>query len=121
MYGLLALALATVGLYGVTAFGVTQRTREIGVRMALGADRRSIIGTVLRGPVAQTVIGLAVGVPLALVAARSIGTQLVGIGAADPRVLVMTTLVLFFCAVIAAVVPARRAAAINPTQALRGD
>jgi predicted permease len=121
MYGLLALALATVGLYGVTAFGVSQRTREIGVRVALGADRRRIVGTVVRGPVLQTVVGLVIGAPLALAASRSIATQLYGVGSADPAIFGTTTVVLLASTVIAALVPALRAASINPTEALRGE
>jgi predicted permease len=121
MYGLLALALATVGLYGVTAFGVAQRTREIGVRMALGADRRRVVSTIVRGPVGQTLVGLLIGVPLALAASRSIATQLYGIGSADPTIFSTATLVLLASTVIAAIVPALRAASINPTQALRGE
>ena len=118
-YGLLALALASVGLYGVTAYGVARRTREIGVRMALGAGRADIMRTVVGGPVVQTLIGLAIGVPLALLASRSIAAQLYGIGGHDPRVYAGAVGVLIVSAVVAAVVPARRAAAIAPTQALR--
>ena len=118
-YGLLALALASIGLYGVTAYGVAQRTREIGVRMALGADRVGIMRTVVGGPLVQTLIGLAIGVPLALVATRSIAAQLYGIGAWDPWVFAGAVAVLIASAALAAVIPARRAAAIEPTQALR--
>jgi predicted permease len=118
-YGLLALALASVGLYGVTAYGVSQRTREIGVRMALGADRARIIRAVVGGPLVQTSIGLLIGVPLALVATRSIAAQLYGIGGQDPRVFGGAVVVLIASAIVAAAVPARRAAAIEPTQALR--
>ena len=85
-YGLLALLVASIGLYGVTAFTVAQRTREIGVRMALGADRSRILATVVRGPVGQTLVGLAIGVPLAFVVRRLIATQLYGVGSEDPLV-----------------------------------
>ena len=121
MYGVLALALATIGLYGVTAFGVTQRTREIGVRMALGADRVRIVRTVVRGPVVQSLVGLMIGAPLALAASRLIATQLYDVGSADPAIFGATTVVLLASTVIAAVVPALRAASINPTEALRGE
>ena len=121
LYGVVALALAALGLYGVTAFGVAQRTREIGVRMALGADRRRIVREVVWSPVAQTTIGLAIGLPLALVTGRSIASQLYGIESGDPLVLGVATVVLFSSAVIAAVVPARRAASLDPTRALRGE
>jgi predicted permease len=120
-YGLLALLVASIGLYGVTAFTVAQRTREIGVRMALGADRSRIVATVARGPVGQTLVGLAIGVPLAFVASRLISTQLYGVGSEDPLVFGAATVVLLGSAAIAATIPALRAASINPTQALRGD
>jgi predicted permease len=118
-YGLLALALASIGLYGVTTYGVTQRTREIGVRMALGADPSRIMRTVVGGPLTQTLIGLAIGVPLALLAGRSVAAQLYGIGGQDPRILTGGVVVMIASAVLAAAVPARRAAAIDPTAALR--
>jgi macrolide transport system ATP-binding/permease protein len=120
-YGLLALLVASIGLYGVTAFTVAQRTREIGVRMALGADRSRILATVARGPVGQTLVGLAIGLPLAFVARRLISTQLYGVGSEDPLVFGGATVVLLGSAAIAATIPALRAASINPTQALRGD
>jgi ABC-type antimicrobial peptide transport system permease subunit len=119
MYGLLALLVASVGLYGVTAFTVSQRVREIGVRMALGADRSRILRTVVRGPVWQTFMGLAIGVPCAYAATRSIATQLYGIDREDPYVFGIATLALLLCAGIAAILPALRATAINPTRALR--
>jgi macrolide transport system ATP-binding/permease protein len=120
-YGLLALLVASIGLYGVTAFTVAQRTREIGVRMALGADRSRILATVVRGPVGQTLVGLAIGVPLAFVVRRLIATQLYGVGSEDPLVFGGATVVLLGSAAIAAIMPAFRAASINPTKALRGD
>jgi predicted permease len=119
IYGLLALALASVGLYGVTAFGVAQRTREIGVRMALGADRSRIVRTVVRGPVLQTIVGLLVGIPVALWATRFIAAQLYGVNALDPIVIGGAALVLIASSVLAALLPALRAASISPTDALR--
>jgi predicted permease len=121
VYGVLALALASLGLYGVTAYGVSQRTREIGVRMALGADRGRIIRTVLIGPLRQTLVGLAVGIPLALLAGRALGTQLYEVGQRDPGILSLASIVLVVATVAAAVFPALRAAAIQPTKALRGE
>ena len=118
-YGALALVLAAIGLYGVTAYGVARRTREIGVRMALGADRMRIMKTVLRGPVIQTAVGLAIGFPLALLAGRALSTQLYEIGRADPLVLSGAALILLVSAILAAVLPARRAASVDPTKALR--
>jgi predicted permease len=121
VYGLLALALASLGLYGVTAYGVAQRTREIGVRMALGADRGRIVRTVLRGPVVQTLVGLTIGVPLALGGGRLITTQLYEVDRADPTVLSGAPLVLMVATIVAAVLPALRAARTDPTKALRGQ
>jgi ABC-type antimicrobial peptide transport system permease subunit len=120
-YGALALVLAAIGLYGVTAYGVARRTREIGVRMALGAGRSDIMKTVLRGPLLQTVTGLAIGLPLALLAGRALATQLYEVGRADPIVLTGATLVLIASAVAAAVLPALRAASVDPTKALRSE
>jgi predicted permease len=120
-YGALALVLAAIGLYGVTAYGVARRTREIGVRMALGADRPAIMKTILRGPVIQTVTGLAIGLPLALLAGRALSTQLYEVGRADPIVLGGATLVLIGSALAAAIVPALRAASVDPTRALRSE
>lgn len=119
MYGLLALLVASVGLYGVTAFTVAQRSREIGVRMALGADRSRILGTVVRGPLGQTLIGLLIGVPCAYVASRSIATQLYGVDRGDPFIFIAAIAALCVSTGIAALIPALRATAIDPTQALR--
>jgi predicted permease len=121
VYGLLALALASLGLYGVTAYGVAQRRREIGVRMALGADTWTIVRTCLRGPLVQTCVGLAIGLAAALVAGRALSSQLYGVGGLDPTVFVGATLVLVLSAIVAAALPARRAASVNPAIALRGD
>jgi predicted permease len=121
LYGLLALAVAAIGLYGVTAFSVAQRTREIGVRMALGADRGRILRTVLRGPLRQALLGLVIGVPLSLAAGRLIATQLYGVDAADPKILGIAVAVLFASMVAAAVIPGLRATSIDPTRALRGE
>jgi len=120
-YGVLALALAALGLYGVTAYGVVSRTREIGVRMALGAGRTQIVRTVLRAPLLQTVTGLAIGVPLALFASRSLAAMLYDVRPQDPWVLSATIGVLLASASVAAILPARRAASLNPTKALRGE
>jgi predicted permease len=120
IYGLLALALASLGLYGVTAYGVSQRTREIGVRMALGADRWRVVRTCVRGPLVQTGIGLALGLGGAYFAGRALSTQLYGIGGLDPTVFLGATLALIVSALLAAAVPARRAASVNPATALRG-
>lgn len=120
-YGLLALALATLGVYGVTAYGVAQRRREFGIRMALGADAATLIRGVLRGALGQTILGLLVGIPAALAAVSVIGTFLYEVEARDPRVIGMATLVLLLSAAAAGIAPARRAARINPNEALRAD
>lgn len=120
-YGVLALLLASIGLYGVTAYAVTSRTREIGVRMALGANRTRIVRTMLRGPVGQTIVGLMIGAPLALVAVRAISAQLYGVEAQNPSVLGGAMLALSASAVVAAAVPAWRAASLDPTRALRAE
>jgi ABC-type antimicrobial peptide transport system permease subunit len=118
-YGLLALALAALGLYGITAYGVAQRTREIGVRMALGADRRRIVWTCLRGPLAQTFAGLAIGVLAAAAASRALRAQLFDVGALEPSVFLGAVAALVVSAVVAAALPARRAASVSPASALR--
>jgi len=120
-YGLLALALAFLGLYGVTAHAVARRAREIGVRMALGADGARIVRTMIAGPLAQTGLGLAFGVPLALATGRAISTQLYGVGAYDPLILGSAIAVLVASAALAAGLPARRAARVDPARVLRGE
>jgi predicted permease len=121
IYGVLALALASLGLYGVTAYGVSQRTREIGVRMALGADRGRIIRTCVRGPLARTCAGLAIGVLASVLVGRTLSAQLYGVGGLDWTVFGTATLALALSAVAAAALPARRAASVNPAAALRGE
>ncbi|HET6934841.1 MAG TPA: ABC transporter permease [Candidatus Angelobacter sp.] len=120
-FGLLALILASVGLYGVTAYSVEQRTSEIGIRMALGADRMNMLGMVLRGAFAQIGIGLAIGLPVTILGGRAMASQLYGVKPHDPFVLVLTTIVLSLAAFIAALIPARRAANTEPMQALRTE
>jgi len=119
LFGAVALLLAAVGLYGVTAYSVTQRTNEIGVRMALGADRAKVVRLVLRSAFRRVAIGLLLGVPLAIGAGRLIAAQLYGVSTWDPVALSTAVLSLAFCAFLAAIVPALRAAAISPMEALR--
>jgi putative ABC transport system permease protein len=121
LFGALALVLAAVGLYGVTAYGVEQRTSEIGVRMGLGANRGSVLALVLRGAFRQIVIGLALGIPAAIGAGRLISSQLFGVVSWDPMILSAATLLLLITALIAAVIPARRAASVDPMHALRAE
>jgi ABC-type lipoprotein release transport system permease subunit len=121
LFGALALLLATIGLYGVTAYTVARRTSEIGLRMALGADRAGVIATVLRGALIQTALGLAIGIPTALLCVRFIKAQLYEITSAGPAVLLLSALVLAIAALVAGLIPARRAASIDPAQALRTE
>ena len=121
LFGILALILAAVGLYGVTAYAVERRTGEIGVRMALGADRSDVMSLVLRGAFLQILIGLAIGVPVAIGCSRLIAAQLYEVKGWDPLVLAVAILTLATCAFFASIIPARRAASINPVQALRTE
>jgi predicted permease len=119
LFGVLALILAAVGLYGVTAYSVERRTSEIGVRIAMGANRGSVVALVLRGAFLQILIGLLVGIPAAIGCSRLIASQLYEVKGWDPLVLGGSVAALAACALIASVVPARRAASINPVIALR--
>lgn len=121
LFGVVALLLAAVGLYGVTAYSVAQRTNEIGLRMALGADRASVVRMVLRGASFRVLLGLIFGVPLAIGAGRLISTQLYGVSSWDPLALTVAAGTLAICAFFAAVIPARRAASISPMDALRTE
>jgi predicted permease len=121
LFGLLALVLASVGLYGVTAYSVERRTSEIGIRMALGADRLNVLRLVLRGAFLQIGIGLAIGIPATILAGRAMTAQLFGVKPYAPDILLVTTLVLSLAALIATVLPARRAAALEPIRALRTE
>ena len=119
LFGLVALVLAAVGLYGVTAYTVAQRTNEIGIRMALGADRGEVMQLVLRGAFKRVIAGLLLGLPLAVGAGRLISSQLYGVSSWDPLALTVASVALAICAFFAAIIPAGRAASISPIQALR--
>ena len=121
LFGIVALLLAAVGLYGVTAYTVAQRTNEIGIRMALGADRANVVNLVLRGAFTRVVIGLLLGLPLAVGAGRLIAAQLYGVSFWDPFALAVAAGSLAVCAFFAAIIPAGRAASISPVRALRAE
>jgi macrolide transport system ATP-binding/permease protein len=121
LFGALALLLATIGLYGVTAYTVVRRTSEIGIRMALGAERGSVIVMVMRGAIIQTVLGLAIGIPVALLCVRFVKAQLYEITGADAGVLASAILTLALAACVAGLIPARRAASVEPQVALRHE
>ncbi|MFY9745801.1 MAG: ABC transporter permease [Acidobacteriaceae bacterium] len=119
VFGFLALTLAAIGLYGVTAYAVAQRTSEIGIRMALGADRAGIVQMVLRSAFLQAAVGLAIGMPAAILGGRYMASLLYNVRTWDPVVLVTTTVILAVAALLAAVIPAQRAASVEPMTALR--
>jgi predicted permease len=119
LFGVVALILAAVGLYGVTAYTVAQKTNEIGIRMALGADRQRVIQLVLRGAFLRVAVGLVLGLPLAVGAGRLIAAQLYGVTSWDPLALTVAATALGICSLFAATIPALRAASISPMSALR--
>jgi predicted permease len=119
LFGIVALVLAAIGLYGVTAYTVAQRTNEIGIRMALGAGRRNVVGMVLQGAFRRVAFGLALGLPLAVGAGYLLSAQLYGVQFWDPLALGAGALSLAGCAFVAAIIPAGRAASISPIRALR--
>jgi len=121
LFGGLALLLATIGLYGVTAYAVVRRTPEIGIRMALGANRIGVIQMIMRGAVIQTALGLAIGIPVAMLCVRFVKAQLYEITSADSSVMTTAILALSLAACLAGILPARRAASIDPAQALRAE
>jgi predicted permease len=121
LFGVVALILAAIGLYGVTAYSVAQRTNEIGIRMVLGADRTKVFGLVLRGAFQRVLIGLLLGLPLAVGAGRLLATQLYGVASWDPFALALAAGALATCSFVAALIPANRAASIQPMNALRTE
>jgi predicted permease len=119
LFGLLALLLAAIGLYGVTAYTVVRRTQEIGIRMALGAARSRVIGTVMRGAMLQAVTGLLIGIPVAIFCVRYVKSQMYETTSVNVPVMIAAIGVLALAAAIASIIPARRAASIEPVRALR--
>jgi ABC-type antimicrobial peptide transport system permease subunit len=120
-FGALALLLSLVGLYGVMSFVVAQRTREIGIRIALGARGSAAVWLVLRDAMVMIAAGTAVAVPSVAVLGRLVESQLFGVTATDPVTIMGTTLVLGAAALGAALIPAYRASTVNPTDALRAE
>jgi len=121
LFGIVALVLAAVGLYGMTAYTVAQRTNEIGIRMALGADRGKVVDLVLRSAFRRVATGLLLGLPLAIGAGRLIAAQLYGVAFWDPFALTIASASLACCALVAAIIPAARASSISPMTALRTE
>ncbi len=119
LFGIIALALACVGLYGVMSYFVARRTSEIGIRMALGATRGSVVTLVLRGAMWQIVIGLVLGIPASLYVGYLMKSILYGVGSYDPWALTLSPIMLVICATFAGFLPAQRASTIEPMQALR--
>ena len=118
-FGLLALVLACVGLYGLMVYMVQRRTSEIGIRMALGANRSAVIGMVLQEALAQGVVGILIGIPAAFAATQLVASQAYGVSPTDPQHSAVAALALILCITIAGYVPARRAAKVDPMVALR--
>ena len=121
LFGLLGLVLAAVGLYGVMSYTVEQRTNEIGLRMALGADRRDVISMVMKGAFWQIGIGLGLGIPLAILAGKLMKDQLFGVQPWEPAMLLTATGMLALAALLASLVPVRRAVGVEPMEALRNE
>ena len=120
-FAALALLLASIGLYGLMSYAVTRRTRELGIRVAVGAQRGNILWIVLRETLALTLIGLTVGIPAATAACRLISTMLFGLSASDPLTIAAVSLLLLAVALLAGYLPARRASSIDPLVALRSE
>jgi len=118
-FGLLALVLASIGLYGVVAFSVAQRTREVGIHMALGARPAQVLRTVVGEGMSMVAVGTVVGIVLAALAMQPLATFLYGVSPVDGMVFGAATALLLGVALLASVIPARRAAAVNPVDALR--
>jgi ABC-type antimicrobial peptide transport system permease subunit len=120
-FGILSLVLACIGMYGVTAYNAGSRVTEIGVRMALGASRRDAVAIILRRAFGLIVLGLVLGLPLALAAGRFLGHQLYGMNPYNPFVVLIAVAALGLSAFFASLIPALRANRISPAEALRAE
>jgi ABC-type antimicrobial peptide transport system permease subunit len=118
-FGLLALVLTCIGLYGRLSYEVSRRTREIGIRLAVGAEPRVVQGSVLRETMGIVISGLTLGVPLALIATRALGSTLYDVQAGDPGTLGITVVIMLTVAALAGFIPAWRASRVDPMVALR--
>jgi ABC-type antimicrobial peptide transport system permease subunit len=121
IFGLIALSLVAVGLYGVMLYLVAQRTTEIGIRIALGAQSASVVRMVLRESLAMVAVGLAAGLPLSILAGHAVASQLYGVSAFNVRGFVVAATSLVLVAMAATLVPVRRAVGVNPLTALRAE
>jgi putative ABC transport system permease protein len=121
VFAVLALVLAAVGVYGVISYAVAQRTRELGVRLALGASRRQVLGLVLRQGARLAVVGVAIGLAGALALTRVVASLLYGVAALDPLTFAVVPIVLAAAAILATLAPARRATRVDPLIAMRAD
>jgi ABC-type antimicrobial peptide transport system permease subunit len=120
-FAAIALLLAVVGLYVLMAFSVNRRTRELGIRMALGAERRDVLTLVIRHAAVLVTTGLAVGLGCTWIITRTLKSFLFGVSEHDPATVISVSSLLIVCGIVAALVPARRAASIDPMQALRTE
>ena len=121
IFGLLALGLASIGIYGVMAYTVSQRTREIGIRMALGAEKSDVLGMVVRQGMLLVGAGVALGLAGAMAVTRFAVSVLFGVSATEPLTFAVVTMLLLGAALLACYIPSRRAAKVDPVVALRWE